>query len=47
MQWLTVRQFAEIMQLPESTVRELCRTAQLKCRKFGKQWRIHASETKL
>lgn len=45
MKWLTVAQFAETMQLPESTVRELCRTKRLKAKKFGKQWRIHASET--
>ena len=45
MKWLTVDQFAEIMQLPKSTIRELCRTGQLKARKFGKQWRIHVSET--
>ncbi len=41
---LSVREFAAEANLPESTVRELCRTGQLAARRYGKSWRISQRE---
>lgn len=41
---LTVHEFAKLAKIPEQRVRQLCRSGQVKARKFGKTWRISASE---
>lgn len=41
---LTVSEFSRLAKIPEQRVRQLCREGQVKARKFGKTWRISASE---
>ena len=40
MQYLTVKQVAERLQVCEETVRRWCRDNLLPCKKIGKDWRI-------
>ena len=42
--WIDVQTAADILSMPERTVRHLCAEGELHARKFGRAWRIRRED---